>query len=128
MLIPLNQLTKHFNTNITGVLHVGAHECEELQAYLNEEYDVDHVLNVLKRDCKKYIDFIKKYKPTYFVYRGVKKSNDDYTTKITRTNRKPLDTPPDIHNILDELFFEKFGWNISWTGRLDILFTGHFHF
>ena len=31
MLIPFNKLTKAFNLKISGILHVGAHECEELK-------------------------------------------------------------------------------------------------
>ena len=34
MLIPFDKLVKHFKLNITGILHVGAHECEELDDYL----------------------------------------------------------------------------------------------
>ena len=34
MLIPFDKLVEHFKLNITGILHVGAHECEELDDYL----------------------------------------------------------------------------------------------
>jgi FkbM family methyltransferase len=33
MLIPLHYLIKKYNVNLKGVLHVGAHECEELADY-----------------------------------------------------------------------------------------------
>jgi FkbM family methyltransferase len=33
MLIPLSWLASRYRTHITGVLHVGAHECEEREAY-----------------------------------------------------------------------------------------------
>ena len=33
MLIPLDFLVKKYNINFTGILHVGAHECEELLHY-----------------------------------------------------------------------------------------------
>lgn len=36
MLIPLHQLIKKYNINFKGILHVGAHECEELNEY--EQY------------------------------------------------------------------------------------------
>lgn len=36
MLIPLNLLCEKLNLKITGVLHIGAHECEEQQSYLNQ--------------------------------------------------------------------------------------------
>lgn len=33
MLITMQQLVRQFNLNVKGILHVGAHECEELNAY-----------------------------------------------------------------------------------------------
>lgn len=33
MLIPLNELVKKYNVKFNGILHVGAHECEELNLY-----------------------------------------------------------------------------------------------
>jgi hypothetical protein len=33
MLISLNELIKKYNIKLTGILHVGAHECEELPIY-----------------------------------------------------------------------------------------------
>lgn len=33
MLIPLHQLMQKYNVNIKGILHVGAHECEEIADY-----------------------------------------------------------------------------------------------
>jgi FkbM family methyltransferase len=35
MLIPLNELVQKYNIQFKGILHVGAHECEELNEYLN---------------------------------------------------------------------------------------------
>jgi len=34
MLIPLHELVKKYNIQFKGILHVGAHECEELNDYL----------------------------------------------------------------------------------------------
>ena len=33
MLIPLETLMVNYNIQLKGILHVGAHECEELPAY-----------------------------------------------------------------------------------------------
>ena len=33
MLIPLNELVNKYNITFKGILHVGAHECEELSDY-----------------------------------------------------------------------------------------------
>ena len=35
MLIPFKDIYKQFNLKISGILHVGAHECEELSAYVS---------------------------------------------------------------------------------------------
>tara|TARA_Y100000389_G_scaffold69001_1_gene65590 strand:- start:42111 stop:42746 length:636 start_codon:yes stop_codon:yes gene_type:complete len=35
MLIPFNEIVKKYNMKINGVLHIGAHNCEELAAYNN---------------------------------------------------------------------------------------------
>jgi len=34
MLIPFNQLYQQYNLNISGIFHIGAHECEELKDYV----------------------------------------------------------------------------------------------
>ena len=34
MLIPFWQLYQQYNLNISGILHIGAHECEELKDYV----------------------------------------------------------------------------------------------
>ena len=41
MLIPLGDLIKKYNIEIKGILHIGAHECEELNQYLN--YGVNNI-------------------------------------------------------------------------------------
>ena len=33
MLIPLHQIIQKYNVQIRGILHVGAHECEEISDY-----------------------------------------------------------------------------------------------
>ena len=34
MLIPLFELKKKYRLNLSGILHIGAHECEELHSYM----------------------------------------------------------------------------------------------
>jgi len=41
MLIPMKQLFQRFSLSITGILHVGAHECEELNAYRDVGVSMD---------------------------------------------------------------------------------------
>ena len=43
MLIKLEFLCSNFNLNITGILHVGAHECEEQKYYLKQGINNDDI-------------------------------------------------------------------------------------
>ena len=43
MLIPLQKLVEKYNINFKGILHVGAHECEELNDYL-KHLTIDKIL------------------------------------------------------------------------------------
>ena len=46
MLIPFNEccsILKEYGKTPTGVLHIGAHECEELKDYVNEGVDPDNI-------------------------------------------------------------------------------------
>ena len=46
MLIPFNEcctILKAYGKTPTGVLHIGAHECEELKDYVNEGVDPDNI-------------------------------------------------------------------------------------
>jgi FkbM family methyltransferase len=43
MLIPYHTLIKLFNIKVSGILHVGAHKCEELKDYLNSGVQSDNI-------------------------------------------------------------------------------------
>lgn len=43
MLITLDKLVENFKLNITGVLHIGAHECEELLPYLIQKIPKENI-------------------------------------------------------------------------------------
>ena len=43
MLIPYHDLIKLYNIEVSGILHVGAHECEELKDYLNGGVKNDNI-------------------------------------------------------------------------------------
>lgn len=44
MLIDFDYIVKKYNMNIKGILHVGAHECEEFQSYVDNGIDVSRQL------------------------------------------------------------------------------------
>ena len=43
MLIPLETLAQHFKLHLRGVLHIGAHECEEQEVYLRHNVDNSNI-------------------------------------------------------------------------------------
>ena len=43
MLIPYSDLIKKYNLNVSGILHIGAHECEELKDYLSGGIDSNNI-------------------------------------------------------------------------------------
>ena len=44
MIIPFEQIYKKYNMNIHGILHVGAHKCEELDAYIKHKIPKEKIL------------------------------------------------------------------------------------
>jgi len=43
MLIPYKELIQKYDIKVSGILHVGAHECEELNDYLNGGVESNHI-------------------------------------------------------------------------------------
>jgi len=52
MLITLDKLVENFKLNITGVLHIGAHECEELLPYLIQKIPKEKIFWIEAMDDK----------------------------------------------------------------------------
>jgi FkbM family methyltransferase len=66
MLIPLSHLVKKYDCKITGIVHIGAHECEELGCYLNEGVSFDKIywfeaIDDLVEKCRRQIPNVKIY-------------------------------------------------------------------
>jgi hypothetical protein len=72
--------------------------------------DFDDITPILKKDCKPFLKEMKKYKGHLF-FRGARYTIKDIEKIKPRKNRKPLDTPIEIHNILGNAYKKKFGWN-----------------
>jgi len=68
MLIPLHILVQKYNIHFTGILHVGAHECEELQAY-DRYLPRNKMLWVEALQDK--VDYCKERYPDVFIEQGV---------------------------------------------------------
>jgi len=84
----------------------------KLEKYLKEKRSIGETnAEEIGRVCKKYIDMIRG--SDYILGRySFKESSSLKSNKIitTRKDRKPLDTPVDIHNMADDILKEKFGW------------------
>jgi len=77
------------------------------QKYLYEQMETsEKLLETIKRYCQKYI---KEYiRNDVFLYSG-RRSNKEWEIKRIRKDRKPQDTPEEIHNIFDDAFEDVFG-------------------
>ena len=84
MLIPLEQMVKKFNMNITGVLHVGAHECEEQKFYLKEKINQENIHWVEAMESK--VDLMKMTNPFLNIYQGVISNKNNETVEFKITN------------------------------------------
>ena len=81
-----------------------------LNNYLNE-VSTGKDIEQLKQDCSIFINDLKKQKKSFieFIYSGRKGSNT-IIKKDVRQNRRPLDTPEGIHDMIDNEFFDEFGY------------------
>ena len=69
MLITLDFLCSKFNLDITGILHVGAHECEELEFYLKQGINNDDIYWIEAMDDK--VKLMKKKNKNLNIFQAV---------------------------------------------------------
>ena len=84
MLIPLNQLVNHFKLNLRGVLHIGAHECEEQTAYLQQGIKNENIYWLEAMDNK--VAEMKEKMPNVQIYHCVVNNEDDKELELKITN------------------------------------------
>ena len=70
-----------------------------------EEFNSIFIEN-LKKECAPYLKMVKGKE----LYRGIEGEDSAYIKKKVRTNRKPKDTPIEIHEYLDKELHRRFGW------------------
>jgi hypothetical protein len=83
---------------------------------LESGYITDEMIYTIQSDCSYYFDLNGHPVKSPPIYRGSDKSIRDYKIITPRKNRKPLDTPIEIHRELDKLFHKKFGWYVRSEG------------
>jgi len=87
----------------------------KFKRYLNErkitsiEKNIKYIIELFEKNCKPYFDdFYSIWEGEFFIS-GRKSNNEAFTKKKVRKNRKPKDTPMEIHDIIDDWFYKKFG-------------------
>ena len=123
MLIPLSRLVQDFGVQITGVLHVGAHECEEREAYL--EYITDaHTYWV---EAQEHLVNQNKMKiPSMNIYQAVVSDKDDSTVEFIVTNNVQSSSILELqeHKTEHPWVVETQRYHVQ-TMRLDTLIANH---
>jgi len=66
------------------------------------------ILALIEKDCKPFLAGWRKLKIDEFLLSG-RQSKTFFAKKQVRKNREPVDTPLDIHKLLDDWFYKKFG-------------------
>ena len=85
MFFPLNQLVKQFNLKISGILHIGAHECEEMSDYNNESISMEKTYWIEAMPDK--VEFCKqRYGEGLHIYQAVIDERDDEKVVFNVTN------------------------------------------
>lgn len=84
MLIKLNELCIKYGLNITGVIHVGAHECEEAKFYMQEGISKQNTFWVEAMENK--VSMMKKKDPSINIYQAVIDKEDDKTVEFNVAN------------------------------------------
>jgi len=75
MLIPLEALAQHFKLHLRGVLHIGAHECEEQEVYLRHNVDNSNIYWIEAMEDK--VKLMKEKNKDLNIYQAVIDVEDD---------------------------------------------------
>jgi FkbM family methyltransferase len=84
MLIPIHVLNNQFKLNINGILHIGAHECEELQDYNNIGITNNNIYWI--EAMKNKVELIKNNKKDVKIYNAVIDIEDNKEIMFNITN------------------------------------------
>jgi hypothetical protein len=93
-----------------------------LKSYINENYsDFDEVRSMVQKNCQPYIKELKG--GSDLLWRGSRKRiNHIERIKSRLNNRRPTDTPREVHDYMNDLFKKRFGWYV----RNGIFATGKY--
>jgi hypothetical protein len=96
----------------------------KLLKFINEQSKGDLLIETLNSIKKDYSEIFEIYRKTNsFLYRGSDKYSK-FGFKKPRTDRRPVTSSKQIHDLLDKLFYEKF----KWKPRTEGLFVANTHY
>jgi hypothetical protein len=80
----------------------------KFKEYLNENQSKEEIKSILEKDCK---PFLKNWDVlgVGLFYTGRREKISSIINKKVRKNRAPRDNPKEIHELLDDWFYKKFG-------------------
>ena len=92
------EILRRFNINVKGILHVGAHECEELMDYIREGVDIKNIVWIEGNNEKVQL---MKAKGVPNVYHGLVSDKADETVNfyITNNGQSSSILPLETHKI-----------------------------
>jgi len=76
--------------------------------YLTEAVKFEEMVSAIEIDCKPFINDWKKLNTSKWLMSG-RKGNSTFEKQSVRTDRLPKDTPIEIHEMVDDWFYKKFG-------------------
>ena len=75
-----------------------------LENFLSEEIITEKDWAILEKECQDFLSFMRRHCPGYVLTRFAKYKG--FGVYFTRKDRKPLDTPLGVHEIIDDLLFK----------------------
>jgi len=85
-------------------------------SFLIDDDVADELTKKLKKECAQYLKEMGRGRKENWLYRSTEHQFDIFKKFTPRINRKPRNTPKEIHRMMDDLFKKKFGWKARSEG------------
>ena len=124
MLIPLHVLNSKFHLNVTGVVHIGAHECEEANAYHGQNIPDENIMWI--EGQHRLVEQMKTRHPSVKIYEHVisDKDNKEVDFIITNNSQSSSILELDRHKVYHPEVSETNRYKVK-TTTVDTLFLEH---
>jgi len=75
----------------------------KFKTFLNETFiPKENILKILQKNCGPFLNELKKHLNGELLYTGRKNVSSPFAKKQVRSDRKPTDTPKEIHQLVDK--------------------------